>query len=272
MSLKDYRSDLHVVLGSGYSGAFSTLNLSDWQALAEIPFSTVQTLERSSVEGHPGKYLILKNKNGVVMTLQMGRLHGYEGIAPQKVVQTVLEGHRAGTRNFILTNASGSTSLKRRPGAAMVFRDHINFTGQNPLTGPNRYGPRFPDMSSAYDRSLSKALGSKLRKQKLPVFEGVYGGLSGPNYETPAEIRFLRGCGVDAVGMSTVWETLALAHAGARVAAVALITNFGAGLKRERLTHEDVLEQAARSAKSILLGILEFAATFPLRNSEGLPQ
>lgn len=262
MSLRDYSPDLHVVLGSGYSGAFAHLKLDKWKVVGEVPFSTLQTLERSSVEGHPGKYVILKHANGTTLTLQLGRLHGYEGIPPQKVVQTVLEGVRAGTKNFILTNASGGTALTHKPGSVMIIRDHINLTGQNPLTGPNTSGPRFPDMTNSYDASLSKQIAGKLKKQKLKVFEGVYGGLAGPNYETPAEVSLLAKCGVKAVGMSTVWETIALAHAGARTAGVALITNFGAGLKKEKLNHQDVLEQAAKSAKAIIQGIFEFAEGF----------
>jgi purine-nucleoside phosphorylase len=207
-------------------------------------------------------YVILKHSNGRTLNLQMGRLHGYEGIPPQKVVQTVLEGVRAGTKTFILTNASGGTALTNKPGSVMMIKDHINLTGQNPLTGPNTSGPRFPDMSNAYDAALSKQVAAKLKKQKLKVFDGVYGGLAGPNYETPAEIRLLVKCGVKAVGMSTVWETIALAHAGVRVAGVALITNFGAGLKKEKLNHHDVLEQAAKSAKAVIQGIFDFAEGF----------
>jgi purine-nucleoside phosphorylase len=174
---------------------------------------------------------------------QQGRLHLYEGHSPRLVVEPVLLMGRLGTKRVLLTNAAGGVNVSFAAGTMMLITDHINLTGHNPLIGPNddRVGERFPDMVNAWDRDLRALMRKAAAQEEIPVEEGVYIGLTGPTYETPAEVQMLRTLGADAVGMSTVLEAIAARWAGIDLVGVSLVTNAGAGVTGEPLSHEEVL-------------------------------
>ncbi len=245
----------HVVLGSGYGTA---LNKFPWEKVADLSFAELPGFRSSSVVDHAGSYRFFR-KGPHVISFQMGRLHGYEGHTPQTVTQTVMLPRLAGVKNFVLTNASGGLSMAMRPGDVMVIRDHVNLTGLNPLVGANpvdptgrEIGPRFPDLAKLYDREWRSRLKKNCAAEGLGVHEGVYLGLLGPSFETPAEVQLFAAWGLQAVGMSTVWEAIALAHAGARVAGLSLVSNLGAGLAEGTLDHHTILETCRASAERIV--------------------
>jgi purine-nucleoside phosphorylase len=232
-----------LVLGSGL-GSFA-------QGLAQrtaIPYAQIPNFPVSTgVVGHAGE-LVLGRVGSTPVAVLSGRVHFYEGRPMTDAVFPVRVLARLGVRAVILTNAAGGVRLTFRPGDLMLLTDHINAFGTNPLIGPNEdaLGPRFPDMSAVYDpalRRIAKATGRQLR---IPLKEGVYIGLHGPSYETPAEIRSLRRIGVDAVGMSTVPEAIALRHAGVRVLGISTITNMAAGILKKPLNHVEVLQTTER--------------------------
>lgn len=232
-----------LVLGSGL-GAFAS-NLTDRIA---IPYSKIRGFPVSTgVVGHAGE-LVLGRVDGVRVAVLSGRVHYYEGRSMAEVVFPVRVLARLGVRAVVLTNAAGGVRLTFRPGDLMLLTDHINMFGDHPLIGPNEdaLGPRFPDMSAVYDPALRKILKATARAARVPIREGVYLGNSGPSYETPAEIRAFRKLGADAVGMSTVPEAIALRHAGVRVAGISTITNMAAGILKQPLVHEEVLETTRR--------------------------
>jgi purine-nucleoside phosphorylase len=252
--------DLHVVLGSGFSQALE--GLLEARLLGKKKFQEIPGLAEATVPGHRGEYHYYE-LSGKIVCFQLGRLHGYEGIPASQAVRTVLGPFFSGCRNFCLTNAAGSLTPNFKVGSAMVIEDQVNMTGTSPLFGPNPvgpdgepYGPRFVDLSEAYDRHLRETLARALKTQGLSVHQGVYLGLLGPVFETPAEVRLFGEWGCGAVGMSTVWETIALKHAGARVVGVSLISNLGTGLAPGPIEHEKVLEEASRAAPKIVRGVL----------------
>ena len=174
-----------------------------------------------------------------------GRCHGYEGHSPQEVVHAVRVLARWGVKLVVLTNAAGGIADRLTPGDIMIISDHVNLTGTNPLTGAGEtLGPRFVDMTEAYDSALRRTAVSAAERADMPVQSGVYAATLGPMYETPAEIRAMRAVGVDAIGMSTVWETIALKQMGVPVLGITCITNKAAGLSDARLSHDDVLRTA----------------------------
>lgn len=257
----------HVVLGSALGGAIDSVTSSKWKKMLEFPFGDVPGLPGAKVAGHKGSFSVFTNtESGKSVLFQGGRVHGYEGHPPRLSVLPVMASRLAGTNNFLLTNASGSLNPKFEPGTAMVIRDHVNMTGQNPLNGENprgldgkELGPRFPDMSSVYDKEFSKTLVKCLDEEKIKVNEGVYLGLMGPTYETPAEVRLFNKWGLDAVGMSTVWEAISLHHSKARVGGVALMTNYACGLTGDEvLDHEDLLKTTQASAEKVIRGVFRF--------------
>jgi purine-nucleoside phosphorylase len=191
---------------------------------------------------------------GVPVAVLQGRYHYYEGHDIRDVVFPVRVLGRLGIECLLLTNAAGGISPRLAPGDLMVIRDHINLMGVHPLRGENdeRLGPRFPDMSSVYDRPAGETIGAALRSLKLPDHRGVYAALSGPSYETPAEIRMLSILGADAVGMSTVPEAIAARHMGMRVAGISCITNLAAGISAAPLSHAEVTETAERVKKTFI--------------------
>ena len=231
-----------VVLGSGL-GAFAD-RITD---AVTMPYAELPNFAESGVAGHRGE-LIVGRVAGVTVAVMAGRVHYYEGHSMERVTfpMRVLAG--LGVSTVIITNAAGGTNPDYAPGDFMVIRDHINLTGQNPLRGPNddRLGPRFPDMSEAYSRRGREALRRAASKVGVNLREGVYAGLAGPSYETPAEITMLRTLGADAVGMSTVAEVIVAAHAGLEVVGVSVITNRAAGLSATPLSHDEVKEVGAR--------------------------
>jgi purine-nucleoside phosphorylase len=254
--------DLHVVLGSGYGAALESLGKIGWKKCGEVSFSQIPGLVSATVQDHAGKYSFYRHESGRTVCFQMGRLHGYEGHSSQDVVLTVMIPRLAGCKNFILTNAAGGLNKKFKPGHVMLIEDHVNITGQNPLLGPNQseIGERFPDMSKTYDKAWIKDLTKTLKKEKLGVHKGIYLGTLGPSFETPAEVKLYIRWGLDAVGMSTVWESIALTHSGARLAGISLISNPCAGLVPGLvLHHEKILATCRASAEKVVRGILAFS-------------
>lgn len=254
--------DFHIVLGSGFGEA---LNHLDGELITEVPFGELEGLVPSTVPDHKGVYRFYKVK-GKTISFQMGRLHGYEGHSPKQVVQTVMLPRLAGVKKFLLTNASGGLSLAYKPGDVLVIRDQVNLTGANPLVGVNpknsdgkELGPRFPDMNTLYSHSMRKTLEKAFLKQKLRVHEGTYIGVLGPSFETPAEVQLYASWGMHAVGMSTVWEAIALRHSGAELAGISLLSNLGAGMDpNASLDHLKIIETCRESAAKIILGISDF--------------
>ncbi len=231
---------LGLVLGSGLGGLADEITDS-----AEIPFEEMPGWPAPSVPGHSGR-LIMGMLRGAPVACLRGRLHMYEGLSERLVVEPALLLGRLGAPVLLLTNASGGVNPALGAGTLMVMRDHINLTGRNPLIGPNddRLGPRFPDMTGVWDSELRERLQSAGRAVDVALAEGIYLGLTGPTYETPAEVRMIGGLGADAVGMSTVMEAVAAHWAGMRVCGVSLVTNAGAGLSPTPLTHAEVVEAA----------------------------
>lgn len=244
-----------LVLGSGLGGFADTL-----EGATRIPFSDIPTMPVSRVVGHAGN-LVIGRAEGLDVVAMQGRVHLYEGHPPSDVVFGARLMIRMGARIVIITNAAGGANPSFSPGDLMLIDDHLNMTGTSSLLGPNdeRLGPRFPDMSVAYDADL-RALADRVAKDAgFSLVRGVYAGNLGPAYETPAEVRMAQRLGADAVGMSTVLETIAARHMGARVLGISCITNKAAGLSATPLDHSEV-EETARAARgrfvSLLRGVL----------------
>ncbi len=247
-----------VVLGSGL-GAFAE----ELENAVRIPYAEIPHFATSTVDGHAGQ-LVLGEINSIPIAAQQGRFHFYEGYDMEQVTFPIRTFGLMGIENVILTNAAGSLSTEMIPGSLMLISDHLNCMGENPLRGSNdaRFGPRFPDMTSAYDTELQDIVVSaadEIAKERFEsgidtnhtdfLHRGVYCGLSGPTYETPAEIHMYRLLGADAIGMSTVPETIVARHQGMRVVGISCITNFGAGMTDGSIVHEDVMETGARVAE-----------------------
>jgi len=235
-----------LVLGSGL-GAFGD----QIEDALPIPYGEIPGFPTSAVAGHKGRF-VLGQVDGVRTLVLQGRVHAYEGWAPEEVEFGVRALALLNIGAVVLTNAAGGLNPDFTPGDLMVISDHLNLAGWTPLAGPNddRLGPRFPDMTDAYDPALSGAIRAAAdRVGGPPLRRGVYAGLMGPSYETPAEIAMLRTLGADAVGMSTVPECIALRHMGVRVTGISCITNLAAGISPEPLSHDEVKETGARVAK-----------------------
>lgn len=231
-----------LILGSGL-GAFAD----ELSHATRIPYSQIPSFPQSTAIGHAGQMVIGKTGEIPVAAMQ-GRVHLYEGYSPQQVAFPIRVFERMGIRAVIITNAAGGINLKYNQGALVTITDHINLQGNNPLVGPNdeRFGPRFPDMTNAYSkayRELTVAASSNLGKT---IYQGVYAGLLGPSYETPAEIRYLRTIGADLVGMSTIPEVIAARHMGIEVLAISCVTNMAAGILDQPINHEEVLATGER--------------------------
>jgi purine-nucleoside phosphorylase len=231
-----------VVLGSGL-GAF----VDKIENKTIIPYNDIPYFKKTTVQGHDGK-LILGSVNGVNIAALQGRFHFYEGHSLDEVVFPVRLLAKLGVEILILTNAAGGINLGYRPGDLVILEDHLNLTGHNPLVGPNddSLGPRFPDMSHAYNKELIKILEESSRELNIKTQKGVYVGVLGPTYETPAEIRMFRILGGDVVGMSTVPETIIANHIGLKVCGVSCVTNMGAGIIDQTLKHEDIKDEALK--------------------------
>jgi len=245
-----------LVLGSGLGPFADKLTDSHDIAYSDIPGFPIPT-----VHGHAGR-LRIGEASGHPLACLQGRFHAYEGHPAATLAVPVRILKRLGVERLILTNAAGSIRADKPAGSLMVLTDHINFSGQNPLIGPNdeSFGARFFDMSHAYDAHLRARLHAAAKAEGVDVYDGVYVYVLGPNFETPAEIRMFGKLGADAVGMSTVPETLTAVHCGMKVAAVSVITNLAAGLARDELTHQDTLAEAQKAHVRVEKLLLRFFA------------
>jgi purine-nucleoside phosphorylase len=227
-----------LVLGSGLGGFADAL-----ANAVVIPYSQIPHFPATSAEGHAGN-LVVGNVGDVTVAAMQGRVHFYEGHSLQRVTFPMRVFFRLGIKAALLTNAAGGISSQLKPGCLVVLKDHINLQGGNPLIGPNdnRFGERFFDMSDAYAPEFRRMALEEGRRQDIAIFEGVYAAVSGPSYETPAEIRYLRTIGADTVGMSTVPEVIVARHCGMKVLAISCVTNMAAGISQRPITHAEVLE------------------------------
>ena len=242
-----------IVLGSGLGGLADRIDEAVVIPTSELQAASAEAVgpgawPAASAPGHAGR-LILGRLSGCPVVCLQGRFHLYEGHPPALVVQPVLLMGELGARVIVLTNAAGGIEPSFGPGTLMAIRDHINLTGLNPLVGPNddSLGPRFPDLVDAWSPRLRRLLQEAAAASGVALAEGVYAGLLGPNYETPAEVRMLRTLGADAVGMSTVLEAIAARWADLEVCGISLITNHAAGITDEPIAHEDVLRIGAEA-------------------------
>jgi purine-nucleoside phosphorylase len=236
------RPKIALVLGSGL-GAFAD----ELQDATRIRYEKIPGFPRSTAIGHAG-YLMIGKVESITVAAMQGRVHFYEGYTAQQVAFPMRVLGRLGIRSAILTNAAGGINTKYNQGALVVISDHINLQGINPLIGPNddRFGPRFPDMTQAYWKPYREIALAEARRLGIAAPEGVYAALAGPNYETPAEIRYLHTIGADLVGMSTVPETIAARHMGIRVLGISCVTNMAAGILDQVLDHKEVMETGER--------------------------
>lgn len=234
--------EMGLILGSGLGDFCDRL-----EDRIEVPFDQLPGFPLPTVEGHAGAF-VFGTCRGRSLAALRGRIHYYEGYTQQELTLPVRVMARLGVKTVILTNAAGGVNLDYKPGTLMLISDHINFSGNNPLMGPNldQFGPRFPDMSDVYTKTLREKLKPLAARADIPLREGVYVMYSGPSYETPAEIRMFRTLGGDAVGMSTVPEAIAARHAGLQVLGVSCITNMAAGILPQPLSHAEVVETASR--------------------------
>jgi purine-nucleoside phosphorylase len=251
--------EIGIVLGSGLGGLADELD----EPIA-IPFGDLPGWPSATAPGHVGRLLLGRLGSRPVVMLQ-GRFHVYEGNDPGLVIQPVLLFQRLGARVVVLTNAAGGVDPAFGPGTLMVISDHLNLTGRTPLLGPNAddIGPRFQDLTDAWSPRLRERLHEAGRAEGVDLGEGIYAGLLGPQYETPAEVRMLRTLGADAVGMSTVLEAIAARWAGLEVCGVSLVTNPGAGYGGAPLSHEEVLAAAAEAGPRLARVIRRFVAELP---------
>jgi purine-nucleoside phosphorylase len=246
------RPKIALVLGSGL-GAFAD----EFDDAAKIPYAKIPHFPQSTAIGHAGK-LVIGNVGAISVAGMQGRVHLYEGYSAKEVAFPIRVFARMGVKAVILTNAAGGIKQEFVQGRLVVIKDHINLQGVNPLTGPNeeRFGLRFHDMTAAYDRRFREMTVGEGNRMGIGLNEGVYAGLLGPSYETPAEIRYLRGIGADLVGMSTVAEVIAARHSGIRVLGISCVTNAAAGILDQPLNHLEVLQTAER-VKGQFIGLLK---------------
>lgn len=242
-----------VILGSGLG------NLSDdIENKIEIPYGNIKGFPISTVEGHKGQF-VYGDLEGKKVIMMQGRFHFYEGYNMDKVTFPIRVIAHLGVKNLIVTNAAGGVNTSFKPGDLMIINDHLNFSGTNPLIGKNldEFGPRFPDMSNAYSKEFRSLAREISDKHSLGLVEGVYVMVTGPTYETPAEIRMLRTLGADATGMSTVPEVIVANHSGMKILGISCITNMAAGILDKPLSHEEVMETSAMVNEKFKLLIRE---------------
>ena len=236
------QAEIGIILGSGLGDYAEAL-----EDAVKLPYSEIPGFPRSTVAGHAGMWCC-GTLHGKRVVMMQGRFHYYEGYSMKDVTLPVRVMQKIGVKTLIVTNAAGGVNLSYHPGDLMVIGDMFSLTAQNPLIGPNldAFGPRFPDMSCAFDKELRTLAHACAGEQGFALREGVYAQMTGPTYETPAEIRMLRTLGADAVGMSTVPEVVVARHGGMRVLGVSCITNMAAGILDQPLNHAEVTETANR--------------------------
>ena len=235
-AVRDFQPEWGLVLGSGLGPL-----IDDVDAILSVPYEEIAGLPTSTVPGHAGRFVFGRLAGSRVLVAQ-GRVHLYEGRSAEEVSATVRFMESLGVKKLVLTNAAGTLNPQFPPGSWMMLTDHLNLTGTSPLLG----GPNFVDMSTVYTPALQTRFREVARAEQIALHEGVYAGMLGPQYETPAEVRMLRTLGAHAVGMSTVLETIAARHMGARVLGFSCITNVAAGLSSETLNHAEVTDVAER--------------------------
>jgi purine-nucleoside phosphorylase len=241
MSWQTLRPQIGLVLGSGLGGFVERMEIA-----ASVPFAEIAGLPVSRVPGHEGRFVFGKI-GGVPLVAAQGRVHLYEGASSHEVTAHVRWMHERGVRRLLLTNAAGTCNPAFAPGSWMMIGDHLNLTHTSPLVG----GPHFHDMSEVYSVKLRSVFGKAARDLGVTLHEGVYAGLLGPQYETPAEIRMLQGLGADAVGMSTVLEAIQARALSMEVAGFSCLTNWAAGLHPGTLAHDEVLDAGRRAADQL---------------------
>ena len=242
LSAVSLRPTVGMVLGSGLGDFADTL-----EDPVRIPYAQIPNFPVPTIAGHAGA-LVFGRKQGKDVVVLQGRIHYYEGLSQKEITLPIRVLAAIGVKQLVLTNACGGVNLSFTPGDLMLISDHINYSGSNPLIGPNldAFGPRFPDCSDIYTARLRRIIREKAAEAGIELQEGVYAMYSGPNYETPAEIRMFRILGADTVGMSTVPEALVAAHCGMEVVGISCITNMAAGILPQKLSHAEVTEVAAR--------------------------
>ena len=255
-NVTDGAPTIGIVLGSGLAGFAAQL-----EHPVTIPFEEIAGMPVSTVTGHQGAFLFGTIQGKSVM-IQSGRVHYYEGYSQQEITIPVRIMKLLGVETVILTNAAGGINTGYQPGDLMLIKDHINYSGMNPLRGMNldSFGPRFPDMGDIYTGCLRKQLKAKCQEAGIPLQEGVYIMYFGPSYETPAEIRAFRVLGADAAGMSTAPEAIVARHAGMQVIGISCITNMAAGILDQKLTHEEI-SAAADKASAKFTAVLNLAVS-----------
>jgi xanthosine phosphorylase len=252
--LAEHSPRVGVVLGSGLGAVADAV-----EDAVVIPYDQLPGFPLPTVGGHAGR-VVAGAIGGIPVAVLQGRAHPYEGGDPEALRTPVRALRAAGADVLVLTNAAGSLRPEVGPGSLMAITDHINLTGTNPLVGPNddRIGPRFPSLRDAYDPGLLQALQAAAADTGVHLTEGVYLAVTGPSFETPAEIRAFRTLGADAVGMSTVHETILARHCGLRVAAISAISNLAEGMSDEQLSHEQTLREAQRAGVELTRLLLNF--------------
>jgi purine-nucleoside phosphorylase len=256
-----------LVLGSGL-GAFAD----ELSEPTSIPYENIPFFPRSTAVGHAGQMVIGKSGEIPVAVMQ-GRVHLYEGYSPHEVAFPIRVFNAMGIHAVIMTNAAGGINLEYKRGTLVVITDHLNLQGHNPLVGANdeRFGPRFPDMTQAYWKSYREIAVAAANKLGSPVHQGIYAGLLGPSYETPAEIRHLRTIGADLVGMSTIPEVIVARQMGLKVLAISCVTNMAAGILDQPIHHAEVLQTAER-VREEFIALLRAVLPLIAADIEGTPQ
>lgn len=240
--LGDFDARCGIVLGSGLGSLVEAMHV-----IEEVRFDEIKDFPVSTVPGHEGKFLFGTIGKTEVIVAQ-GRVHLYEGVGPWEVVKAMSFFEQCGLERVILTNAAGTVNPDFAPGHWMMLSDHLNLTGSSPFLG----GATFHDMGAVYSEDLRGKFREAAAAKGMTLYEGVYAGVMGPQYETPAEVRMLRGLGADAVGMSTVMEAMKAHSLGMEVAAFSCLTNWGAGMAEEELNHEEVLEAGKEAAGELV--------------------
>jgi purine-nucleoside phosphorylase len=256
-SKSSFKPNVGVILGSGLGTFVKKLQVEEC-----FPFKDIPNFVPPTVEGHTGN-LIFGSLGDVKVVALQGRIHYYEGHGMDTVVLPTRVMAMLGINTLLITNSAGGLDPSMNPGDFMIIEDHINLMGTNPLTGPNQseLGPRFPDMTEAYDKNLRTKLEEAIKKSSVVAHKGIYCAVSGPTYETPAEVRYLRMIGGSAVGMSTVPEVIAANHLGLKVCGVSCITNKAAGISSQKLSHNEVTETAKKVETQFSAFVSDFIAS-----------